>query len=279
MPARRRPASRSRAMRARTEPPGEPPAMYHAMTANNLARELAAVTSASDARAVINRAARVAGVPADRPLHVDELLRICEAVAAEGGLVQEIAELIASRSLASRATTCPRPRSRRGPSTRLGTPLTRDGHAPEPGSQPRTRSLERAQCPKSSSATRPPPACGRDAAPDGAPAARPRGGRRGETLKPPRMTAGPRGRRAARSGWEAARQRRRAHAPSARTTESTFEEGRPLESAAEAGRRAAGRPTQSTRAFAAYERARGVTASRGLRGRAAPSAARLTGRA
>jgi len=73
--------------------------MYHSMTADDLARELAAVTSASDARAVINRAARVAGVPADRPLQVDELLRMCEAVAAEGGLVQEIAELIASRSL------------------------------------------------------------------------------------------------------------------------------------------------------------------------------------
>ncbi len=73
--------------------------MYQAMTADDLAGELAAVTSRSDARAVVNRAARVAGVPGDRPLRVDELLRICEAVAAEGGLVQEIAELIASRSL------------------------------------------------------------------------------------------------------------------------------------------------------------------------------------
>jgi hypothetical protein len=73
--------------------------MYHAMSADDLARELGAVTSRSDARAVVNRAARVAGVPADRPLQVDELLRMCEAVAAEGGLVQEIAELIASRSL------------------------------------------------------------------------------------------------------------------------------------------------------------------------------------
>lgn len=73
--------------------------MYHSMTVDDLACELAAVTSVSDARAVINRAARVAGIPSDRTLQVDELLRICEAVAAEGGLVQEIAELIASRSL------------------------------------------------------------------------------------------------------------------------------------------------------------------------------------
>ena len=37
------------------------------------------------------------------PIPVEELLRICEAVAAEGGLVQEIAEMIASRSLDVRA--------------------------------------------------------------------------------------------------------------------------------------------------------------------------------
>ena len=73
--------------------------MYKTMSAADLARELGAVTSSNDARAVVNRAARVVGVPTDRPLQTDELLRICEAVAAEGGLVQEIAEMIASRSL------------------------------------------------------------------------------------------------------------------------------------------------------------------------------------
>ena len=73
--------------------------MYQAMTADDLRRELAAVTSLSDARAVVNRAARIVGVPLDRPLHTDELLHLCEAVAAEGGLVQEVAELIAARSL------------------------------------------------------------------------------------------------------------------------------------------------------------------------------------
>ena len=73
--------------------------MYQAMSADELARELGAVTSGNDARAVVSRAARVAGVPMDRPLQMAELLRVCEAVAAEGGLVQEIAEMVASRSL------------------------------------------------------------------------------------------------------------------------------------------------------------------------------------
>ena len=73
--------------------------MLNAMTADDLVRELAAVTSGSDARAVVNRAARVAAVPLDRPLQVDELLRVCEAITAEGGLIQEIAEIVASQSL------------------------------------------------------------------------------------------------------------------------------------------------------------------------------------
>ena len=73
--------------------------MYQAMSADELARELGAVTSGNDARAVVSRAARVAGVPMERPLQMAELLRVCEAVAAEGGLVQEIAEMVASRSL------------------------------------------------------------------------------------------------------------------------------------------------------------------------------------
>ena len=73
--------------------------MYQAMSADELARELGAVTSGNDARSVVSRAARVAGVPMDRPLQMAELLCVCEAVAAEGGLVQEIAEMVASRSL------------------------------------------------------------------------------------------------------------------------------------------------------------------------------------
>ena len=73
--------------------------MHKTMSVADLARELGAVTSSNDARAVVNGAARVVGVPIDRPLQTDELLRICEAVAAEGGLVQEIAEVIVSRSL------------------------------------------------------------------------------------------------------------------------------------------------------------------------------------
>lgn len=74
--------------------------MSEALTARDLANELLTVTSSSDARAVVNRATRIVGVPDDRPLQMRELLQMCEAMAAEGGLVQEVAELIARRALA-----------------------------------------------------------------------------------------------------------------------------------------------------------------------------------
>ena len=63
-----------------------------------VAAEVRSVTSPSDAQAVVNRASRIAGVPDNRRLQVQELLRVCDALAAEGGLVQEIAELIATRT-------------------------------------------------------------------------------------------------------------------------------------------------------------------------------------
>jgi hypothetical protein len=69
------------------------------MSIDDLRSELRAVTSPSDARALLNRAARIAGVPANRPLEVRELLLVCEALAAEGGLIQRIAESIATRAL------------------------------------------------------------------------------------------------------------------------------------------------------------------------------------
>ena len=78
--------------------------MYQAMSAEELARELEAAASGNDAHEVIHRAARVVGVPVDRPLQIDEFLSVCEAVAAEGALVQEFAEMIASRSLDGGAT-------------------------------------------------------------------------------------------------------------------------------------------------------------------------------
>lgn len=73
--------------------------MAHTLTINDLATELGTVTSAADARAVVNRASRVAGVRSDRPLEMRELLRVCEALAAEGGMIQQMAEMIATRAL------------------------------------------------------------------------------------------------------------------------------------------------------------------------------------
>ena len=57
------------------------------------------LTSRSDARAMISRAARIAGVPTGRPLQVRELLMVCEALAAEGGVIQQMAEAVATRAL------------------------------------------------------------------------------------------------------------------------------------------------------------------------------------
>ena len=69
------------------------------LTADDLLAHLGSVTTDSDAKALVRRAARIAGVPADRPLEIDELLRVCEALASEGGMIQEVAELIASSAL------------------------------------------------------------------------------------------------------------------------------------------------------------------------------------
>lgn len=74
-------------------------AMDTAITIDEVTAEVRAVTSASDARAIVNRASRIAGVPGNRPLELRELLMVCEALAAEGGPVQQIAELIAGRAL------------------------------------------------------------------------------------------------------------------------------------------------------------------------------------
>ncbi len=73
--------------------------MARALTLEDVTAELGTVTSASDARAVVSRASRIAGAPDNRPLEVQELLRVCQALAAEGGMIQQIAELIATRTL------------------------------------------------------------------------------------------------------------------------------------------------------------------------------------
>jgi hypothetical protein len=76
------------------------------LTLGELAAEIETMTSASTARAVVSRASRVAGVQQEvqqgGPLEVRELLRVCQALAAEGGTVQQIAEVIAARALEDR---------------------------------------------------------------------------------------------------------------------------------------------------------------------------------
>ncbi|MSQ41780.1 MAG: hypothetical protein EXR65_01905 [Dehalococcoidia bacterium] len=73
--------------------------MPRTLTLDEIATAVGTVTSASDARAVVHRALQVAGVPSHRALEVSELLLVCQALAAEGGPVQQIAELIAMRAL------------------------------------------------------------------------------------------------------------------------------------------------------------------------------------
>lgn len=73
--------------------------MARAITLDQLKVELSAVTSASDARAVVNRASRIAGVPSNRPLDVNELMLVLSALSAEGGMIQDIAQGIAAAAL------------------------------------------------------------------------------------------------------------------------------------------------------------------------------------
>ena len=73
--------------------------MQRSITIDDLIGQLGSVTSQSDARALLNRAQRIARVRRDRPLEADELLRVCESLAAEGGMVQQIAEIIARQAL------------------------------------------------------------------------------------------------------------------------------------------------------------------------------------
>ena len=68
-------------------------------TTDDLLLELDGVTSRSDARAMISRAVRVAGVPAGQSLEMRELLMVCEALAAEGGAIQQLAESVAMRAI------------------------------------------------------------------------------------------------------------------------------------------------------------------------------------
>ncbi len=73
--------------------------MARAITLEQLKIELSAVTSASDARAVVNRASRIVGVPDNRPLDMKELMLVLSALSAEGGMIQDVAQTIAAAAL------------------------------------------------------------------------------------------------------------------------------------------------------------------------------------
>jgi len=60
---------------------------------------LAAVTTDGEARAAIRRAARIVGVDRNQPLDLRALVRVCSALAAEGGSIQLLAEEIAGDAL------------------------------------------------------------------------------------------------------------------------------------------------------------------------------------
>jgi len=67
-------------------------------TIDQLARDLSTVTSRADARAMVNRASRVAGVPHDRRLLMGELRLVCATLAAEGGSIEHVVHQIALRA-------------------------------------------------------------------------------------------------------------------------------------------------------------------------------------
>lgn len=60
---------------------------------------LGTVASRREARAAVRRAARIVGVRPDQELDLGELVRICSALAAEGGSIQQLAEEIAGDAL------------------------------------------------------------------------------------------------------------------------------------------------------------------------------------
>lgn len=60
---------------------------------------LGEVATRGEAKAAVRRAARIVGVERDRPLELRELIRICSALAAEGGSIQQLAEEIAGDAL------------------------------------------------------------------------------------------------------------------------------------------------------------------------------------
>ncbi|MDA0271566.1 MAG: hypothetical protein O2798_11220 [Chloroflexi bacterium] len=81
------------------EPPGMPVEALRGHTTDEILHALHAVMPASRARSLLSRARRVAGLHRNDDLAVDEMLLLCSALAAEGGLIEQIASDLARRAL------------------------------------------------------------------------------------------------------------------------------------------------------------------------------------
>ena len=75
--------------------------MLHFSNRNDMLLLLSPVTGDSNARRILNRATRIAGVGGKGQLTEDDVLRVCAALSVEGGAVQQIAEAIARETLGS----------------------------------------------------------------------------------------------------------------------------------------------------------------------------------
>jgi indole-3-glycerol phosphate synthase len=60
---------------------------------------LGEVATRREAKAAVRRAAKIVGVNRGQPLDLRELIRVCSALAAEGGSIQQLAEEIAGDAL------------------------------------------------------------------------------------------------------------------------------------------------------------------------------------
>ena len=69
------------------------------ISTSDLRRELHAVTSDVQARAMVSRASQLVGAAEDGPLDLRALLLVCEELARAGGSIQRVAEEIAMRAL------------------------------------------------------------------------------------------------------------------------------------------------------------------------------------
>ena len=75
--------------------------MAHFSDRKDMLLLLSPVTGDGQARRILNRATRIAGIGAKAELTEEDILRVCAALSVEGGAVQQIAENIARATLGS----------------------------------------------------------------------------------------------------------------------------------------------------------------------------------